>query len=438
MAEKSRYMKRHGGLWSQICDRANIELAASNALKGKGMKRAHIKFIANRVSLLDRIEESLKDETYKFKPLHHFIVHEPKERAIHCSKFYPDKILHHCVMNIIKPLLLEKFTADTYGSIKGRGVTMAANKLKKVLYEHSDWYYLQLDAKHFYQNIDHGIAKEQLRRVIKCKRTIAMLDSIIDTHDEGLAIGVFPSQYISNLVMSPIDHWAKEVLRTPYYFRYMDDIVMIVPDKQSANEALELIRVEFDKLKLTIKNNIRIAPVKIGIDFIGYKFYPTHTALRKRIKVKMQRNVRNLEKKGVDDVTFKRKMASHYGWCKHGDCRNLLRVTFKDKINLYDKDMEYKRLSDMRPTESWFGLSKQDRVSITALYDLDVIFFEYIFAIIKGEEKTIVKFSYPEKDDLFHYFITRSDVIRDRLERDKELMPFVATVKAIKNYIAYE
>ena len=87
--KKSRYMKRHGGLWSQICDRANIELAASNALKGKGMKRAHIKFIANRVSLLDRIEESLKDETYKFKPLHHFIVHEPKERAIHCSKFYP-------------------------------------------------------------------------------------------------------------------------------------------------------------------------------------------------------------------------------------------------------------------------------------------------------------------------------------------------------------
>ena len=53
--------------------------------------------------------------------------------------------------------------------------------------------------------------------------------------------------------MSPIDHWAKEVLRTPYYFRYMDDIVMIVPDKQSANEALELIRVEFDKLKINDK-----------------------------------------------------------------------------------------------------------------------------------------------------------------------------------------
>ena len=64
----------------------------------------------------------------------------------------------------------------------------------------------------------------------------------------------------------------------------MDDIVMILEDKQAANEALKGLRVEFDKLKLTIKNNIRIAPVKIGIDFIGYNFYPTHTRLRKRNK----------------------------------------------------------------------------------------------------------------------------------------------------------
>ena len=104
-----------------------------------------------------------------------------------------------------------------------------------------------------------------------------MLDAIIDVHDEGLAIGVFPSQYLSNLIMCPIDHWAKEVLRTPYYFRYMDDIVMILEDKQAANEALKGLRVEFDKLKLTIKNNIRrCTGVKIKIDFIGIIFTNAH------------------------------------------------------------------------------------------------------------------------------------------------------------------
>ena len=91
--------------------------------------------------------------------------------------------------------------------------------------------------------------------------------------------------------------------------------------------------------------------------------------------------------------------------------------------------MEYKRLSELRPTEKWFGLEKTKRVSITSLFDLDIIIFTFIFAMIKGEEKTIVKFAYPENSDEFHYFITRSDVIKDRLERDKELMPFVAEIK---------
>lgn len=431
-------MKRYGNLWPQICDRKNIELAAKNAVNGKQLNKARARFLSDKINLLDKLETSLINETYEFKPLHAFTVYEPKQRAIHCSKFYPDKILHHCVMNVIKPLLLEKFTADTYGSIKGRGVTMAANKLKKVLSTNADAYFLQIDARHFYQSIDHQIAKDQIRRVIKCTKTLKMLDQIIDTHEEGLAIGVFPSQYISNLVMSPIDHWAKETLRAPFYFRYMDDVVIITPDKQTANQTLEKITVEFDKLKLTIKNNTRIAPVKIGIDFIGYKFYPTHTKLRKRIKLKMQRSVRRLEKKKVDDIEFKRKTASHYGWCKHADCRNLLKTTFKDRISLYGNQMEYKRLSELRPTEKWFGLEKTKRVSITSLFDLDIIIFTFIFAMIKGEEKTIVKFAYPENSDEFHYFITRSDVIKDRLERDKELMPFVAEIKQIKNYTAYE
>lgn len=431
-------MKRYGNLWKKICDVDNIELAAVNSVKGKKSTKARRMFLNNREALLEGIRLSLVNETYQFQPLQSFTVYEPKERSIHCSPFFPDKILHHCVMNVIKDLFVEKFTADTYGSIKGRGVTMAANKLKKVLHDNPNAYYLQIDAKHFYQSIDHDIIKEQVRRVIKCKSTLKMLDAIIDVHDEGLAIGVFPSQYLSNLIMSPIDHWAKEVLRAPYYFRYMDDIVMVLEDKKAANNALKGLQVEFDKLKLTIKNNVRVAPVSVGIDFIGYSFYPTHTRLRKRIKVRMQRTVRKLNKKKVNDLIFKQKIASHFGWCKHADCRNLLRTTFKDRIYLFEKSMEYKRLSDIRVTENWFGLPKDKRISITKLYDVDVVFFEHLIATIKGEQKAIIKFAYPETDNDHYYFITRSDVVKDRLERDKEHMPFVAKIKQVKNYIAYE
>lgn len=431
-------MKRYGNLWEKVCSLENIELAAKNAVKAKGQNADRGKFLANREVLIDELRTMLQNESYTFSPLKSFVVYEPKERRIHHSPFYPDKILHHCVMNIVVPIWMEKMTADTYGSIKGRGVTLCGDKLKKVLREHPDWYYLQIDCKKFYHSIDHDVAKAQVRRGIKCQKTLRMIDQIIDAHDEGLAIGVYPSQYLGNLVLSPVDHWAKEVLRAPHYFRYMDDIVMVLPTKADAHKALEGITAELAKLKIEVKNNVRIAPVEVGIDFIGYTFYPTHTRLRKRIKERMQRVVRQLKKKQVDDATFKLKTASHFGWCKHGDCRNLVRKTMGDKIYLYERNMEFKRLREIREAEYWFGLSREKRVSIKSLFDVDIVFFEHLITTIKGETKVVVKFAYPDKAEDFRYFITRSDVMMDRLERDKEIMPFIATIKQIKNYTAYE
>ncbi len=334
--------------------------------------------------------------------------------------------------------MLEKFTADTYGSIKGRGVSMLADRLKWVLRDNPDWYFLQIDVRHFYQSIDHDVCKAAVRRVIKCPKTLKMLDALIDVHDEGLAIGVYPSQYLANLVLAPIDHYVKETLRLPYYFRYMDDILLVVPDKAIAHATLQLLSVALEDIKLTVKNNARIAPVTYGIDFIGYKFYPTHVRLRKRIKVKMQRTIRRLNKKGASYEEFKQKTASHFGWCVHADCRNLLRTAMGERIVLYHKNMEFKRLSDIRTAENWFGLPKDKRVSIKELFNVDIVFFEHLITTIKGETKTVVKFAYPDNPEDFHYFITRSDVMQDRLERDKEHMPFIAQIKQIGNYTAYE
>ena len=431
-------MKRYGNLWSKVCDRTNIEQAADNALRGKRLSKEHRYFIDHRKQLLDELEQTLINETYHFNALKSFVVYEPKERVIHHPPFYPDKILHHCVMNVVQPLFMKKMTADTYGSLKGRGVAMAVDKIHRVLHCHPHWYFLQIDCRKFYPSIDHDVCKDAVRRVIKCRQTVRMLDAIIDVHNEGLAIGVYPSQYLANLVMSKIDHWAKEVLHADYYFRYMDDILMVLPDKASARQALDSIIIELQKLKLTVKSNWRIAPVDYGIDFIGYKFYPTHTRLRKRIKLTMQRRVRRLNKQGVDDATFKQQMASHFGWCTHADCRNLWRSTLKDKAHLFDKNMEYKRLSEIRNAENWFGLPKEKRVSIQQLFGKDIVFFDFLTATIRGEEKVVVKFGYPDNPEDFHMFITRSDVMKSRLERDKDVMPFVATIKQIKNYTAYE
>lgn len=431
-------MKRTGNLWPLICDRANIEKAASDAISGRRLTKKERQFVENRPAMLDALEQSLVTETYRFGPFHSFTVKEPKERRIDHPDIYPDKILHNCAMNIVAPVLCEKFTADTYGSIKGRGIKKAADKLKKALHDNPGWYYVQIDIRKYYQSIDHNILKGLLRRAIKCQPTLRLLDAIIDAFSPGLAIGVWPSQYFANLMLTPVDHWAKEQAHIPHYFRYMDDIVFLAPDKATANLWLREITEQCRALKLELKPTTRVAPVECGMDFMGYKFYPTHTLLRKRIKQHMQRRGRKLAAKEVSDEEFKRKTASFFGWCKHADCRNLLRTTFKEKLTLYANNMEFKRLSQIRDAENWFGLSREKRVSIESLFNADIIFFEHLITTIKNETKVVVKFAFPDSPEDYRYFITRSDVIRDRLERDKDVMPFIATIKKIKNYTAYE
>lgn len=431
-------MKRYGNLWSKVCERSNIEDAADKALKGKPLTKDRREFIENRETLLDKLEISLISETYSFSPLYSFMVYEPKKREIHCPKFYPDRILHHAVMNITVPLFIKNFTADTYGSIVGRGVALANKKLSSVLRRNKDHYYLQIDIKHFYQSIDHQVAKERIQRVIKCKKTIEMFNRIIDIHDEGMPIGSYTSQYIGNLILSGLDHWVKEVARVKHYFRYMDDMVLVLPDKKDCHLRLAQLREQINLLKLTIKDNVVIAPVSTGIDFIGYKFYPTHTRLRKRIKVKMQRNARSLMKQNASDKVFKRKFASHFGWCKHADCRNLIRKTLSDKLYLFEENMKIKRLSEIKKKNNWFELPKEKRVSIESLLNIDIAFLDYLFVNIRGEEKAVIKFAYADNVEEEHYFITRSDVVKDRIEKDKELLPFIASVKRVKNYTVYE
>lgn len=84
-----------------------------------------------------------------------------------------------------------------------------------------------------------------------------MLDAIIDSFSPGLAIGVCPNQCFANLMLTPVDHWAKEDAHITHYFRYMDDILFLAPDKATAHRWLDEISAQINALKLEIKKNVQ-------------------------------------------------------------------------------------------------------------------------------------------------------------------------------------
>lgn len=329
-------MKRHGNLYASIIARENILDAIKKAEKGRKDKTAVNWFESKREPLIDKLISDLENRTYKTSKYTSFTVKEPKERLIYCLPFYPDRILQHAILNVLKPVFMEKFTSDTYSCIEGRGIHSAAEKLKIAVRDKvSGNYYLKIDIAKYYPSIDLQVLKQKLRRVIKCEPTLQLVDEIINSHSPGLPIGNYLSQYLSNFYLSGIDHYVKEVLRVKHYFRYADDMLFIGPSKEYMKEILTNVTAEIEKLNLTLKGNVRISPVSRGIDFIGYKFYPTHTMLRKSIKNNFKSRVRKLNKAKVPNDYFKQMTASYYGWAVHCDAVNLLNTTLGEKIKLF-------------------------------------------------------------------------------------------------------
>ncbi len=312
---ESKGMKRAGNLYEQICSMDNLILADAKARKGKA-KQYGIQLF-DRDGNLAQLQHALQTKTYTTPAYTTFRIYEPKERIIYRLP-YPDRVVHHAVMNLLEPMFTAMFTADTYSCIKGRGIHGASKALKRALKDVAGTQYcLKLDIKKFYPSIDHDILKTQLRRKLKDNDLLHLLDNIIDSAD-GVPIGNYLSQYFANLYLTAFDRYVKGELKVTYYFRYADDIVILAPEKAILHKWLADIRNYLHThLKLEVKSNYQVFPVaKRGIDFVGYVHYHTHIRLRKSIKQAFARMV--AKRKNPASI------ASYNGWAKHCNSRHLV------------------------------------------------------------------------------------------------------------------
>ncbi len=234
-------MKRFNRLFEKVCSLENLYLADAIAQKGKSKQYGVILHNQNREANIQRLRNMLLNKTFKTSPYTTFKVYEPKEREVFRLPYYPDRIVHHAIMNILEPVFVSVFTSDTYSCIKGRGIHAAVRKVKRALRsEEQTKYCLKLDIKKFYPSIDHDILKTLLQRKLKDPDLLSLIFEIIDSAP-GLPIGNYLSQYFANYYLTYFDHWIKEVLRVKNYFRYADDLVLLSDDKGQLHKWLKEI-----------------------------------------------------------------------------------------------------------------------------------------------------------------------------------------------------
>lgn len=312
-------MKRISNIYHKICSIENLQLADLKARKGKSDQYGIKQHDKNRDADIAALRETLINKTFTTSTYTTFPIYESKERIIFRLPYFPDRITHHAVMNVLEPVFTAMFTADTYSCIKKKGIHGAARAVNKALKDQAGTQYcLKLDIKKFYPSVDHNILKQLLRRKFKDADLLWLLDGIIDSA-EGLPIGNYLSQYLANFYLTYFDHWIKETLGVKYYFRYADDLVILHHSKPYLHQLLASIREYLQtNLHLTVKDNYQVFPVAArSIDFVGYRFYHTHILLRKSIKQNFARMI--ARRKNPASI------ASYNGWAVHCNSKHLLK-----------------------------------------------------------------------------------------------------------------
>lgn len=273
--------------------------------------------------------------THKYTPGRStcFVITYPTTREIFASNFR-DRVVHHLLINHIESDIDKTFIYDSLACRRNKGALFGVKRLRKFLNKVTtnrtrQAYFLKLDIKSFFYNIDKDILTEILTKAINKldynehdkrkliwlskkiiyqnpsenytqKGSIELLKSLppdkslfTTKKGKGLPIGNLTSQFFANLYLNELDQYIKRELKIKYYLRYADDMLFLSNNMRELSETERKVgNFLKNKLSLELKKNKTIyGSVYQGIDFVGYYVKPNYVLARRRIVKGLKRKL---------------------------------------------------------------------------------------------------------------------------------------------------
>lgn len=175
-------MKTFDNLYEKIYSIKNLTLAWRNARKGKTLNENIIEFEKDLTKNLFDLYYELKHQIYKPKPLVTFVLRDPKTRVISKSDFR-DRVVHHALINVIGHIFEKKFIYDSCANQVGKGALFALERfdyfMGNVCRGRVRGFCLKADVKHYFQEIDHEILNNIIKRSIADEDVIWLINQIL-------------------------------------------------------------------------------------------------------------------------------------------------------------------------------------------------------------------------------------------------------------------
>lgn len=386
-------MKRLGNIWSDVIDPVNGLVAVIDGTRFKRgqhqvrklLNDDHTINIGAAEKYVAPIIEKLENKTWRHgEPRHQRRFCRNKSNGGKWRDLYIPTLEDHIVAHMLMQASMEAFTRGMYphccGSVPGRGINHILHCVKHWMINDKECrYFVKLDIRKFFDNIDKDILKRKLSEKIKDKDALWAFGQIIDSAPLACPVGYYTSPWFANLYLEKFDWFVvqqlykerrgKRINYVRHYLRYMDDMLLIGTSKNDLYKSVRAIQNYLhDELGLEIKAEWEIK--KIGkhelvdgkwqlkkdtywCDIGGYKFCKDATILRDGIFL----STRRMAKGQKYTIHWCRSMNSRIGWAKHCNCQKFL----DDYIRPYVNIKETRRIiADVDKKRKW-RIGKADK-----------------------------------------------------------------------------
>lgn len=313
--------KKYKNLIAEISSMPNLYRAYEKASRGKRYSCGHLQFKQHLAANLRALSAAMRNGTYRPSPPTKFFVNEPKRREISALPF-ADRVVQHALCNVIEPIFDRTFLPNSYACRKGRGTHIAAIEAQAVM-RRGFTHWLKMDFSKYFASIDRAVLHGEIRRKVSCGATLELITTFLPETGKGLPIGNLTSQLFANVYGHVLDRYLTHTLHIKEWLRYMDDTIVFAHSR----EALAVLQ---QGLKWFCESQIglrfskwSIGHVSCGLDWLGYRIWPTHKLLRKQSVISAKRKIVKYREAG-DELSLSRFVASWRGHAQWANSFNLL------------------------------------------------------------------------------------------------------------------
>ena len=322
---------QHESLFYGVICLKNLLAAWYEFKRGKTSKTAVQEFEFNLENNLFQLHQVLQEKAWFPAPYLDFYIRDPKLRHIHKATVL-DRVFNQALFRQLYPIFDKHFIHDSYSCRHKKGTHAGVLRLERYIKQVSanytrPAYALKCDVRKFFDNINHDILFELIKRKVKDEDILVIIKKILESFQTtpgcGLPLGNVTSQLFANIYLNELDQFVKHTLKAKYYLRYCDDFIILDQNRGWLVEMipkLDLFLEDSLQLKLHPKK-IVLRKVSQGVAFLGYVVMPYHIVLRTKTKNRVVKKVKRLHREVLLGQTtqehFDAALQSYFGMLEH-------------------------------------------------------------------------------------------------------------------------